>query len=59
MSLIAQAFAKIYPEAVRHSDEQVPGAPMDAPKLLLVDLHPAMVDALSAVAELPLTRVVQ
>ena len=24
---------------------------MNAPKLLLVDLHPAMVDALSAVAE--------
>jgi Chaperone of endosialidase len=52
VSVIAQAFAQIYPDAVRQSDEAVPGASSDAQKLLLVDLHPAMVDALSAVAEL-------
>jgi len=52
VSVIAQDYAKIYPEAVHSAAEPVPGADKGAPNLLLVDLHPALIDSLSAVARL-------
>jgi len=52
VSVIAQEYAKIYPDAVHSAAEPVPGTAKGAPNLLLVDLHPALVDSLSAVAQL-------
>jgi hypothetical protein len=53
LSVVAQEYAEVFPNAVTAGDEYVPGAEKtEANRIRQVDLHPAMVTTVAAVQEL-------
>ena len=52
-NVIAQEFARVFPEAVKGSGEILPGREADADnEILQVDVHPALITSIAAVQEL-------
>jgi len=52
-NVIAQEFAKVFPEAVHRSGEHLPGQAKDKDnEILQVDVHPALMTSIAAVQEL-------
>ncbi|MEE4637714.1 MAG: tail fiber domain-containing protein [Wenzhouxiangella sp.] len=52
-NVIAQEFARVFPEAVKYSGETLPGQEDTAEgEILQVDVHPALITSIAAVQEL-------
>jgi hypothetical protein len=52
-NVIAQEFARVFPDAVQGSGETLPGAePATGNEILQVDVHPALITSIAAVQEL-------
>ncbi|WP_395792246.1 tail fiber domain-containing protein [Aquimonas sp.] len=59
-NVIAQDFAKVFPDAVQRSGEHLPGAPKTSDtEILQVDTYPATITAIAAIQELDVANAVQ
>jgi hypothetical protein len=59
-NVIAQDFAKVFPDAVQRSGEHLPGAPKTSDtEILQVDTYPANITAIAAIQELDVANAVQ